>query len=65
MGEEWDGLRAPDAAQHAAFRGVVRCRSGAHTEPPEVPALRCTVEVTLHRVRDTHALTSSADTHYP
>src|SRR4051812_31734222 len=49
--------RSPDAAQ----REAVRCRAGAvtNTAPGTVPALRCTVGETLHRVRDTGMLAQS------
>jgi hypothetical protein len=47
--------RAPDAAQRAALRGVVRCRAGAVTNTAlgTVPVLRSSAEEALHRARDT------------
>ena len=56
------GARSPDAAQRP-----LRCAADPGSMPTKwVPALRCTVEVTLHRGRDTvAAITSSAGTRYP
>ena len=48
-------FRAPDAAQRAVLRGVVRCRAGAvpNTALGTVPVLRSSAEEALHRARDT------------
>src|SRR3954453_10000137 len=51
-------MGAPDAAERAGFGGVVRFRAVAVQSAVfgTVPALRCTAEEALHRVRDTRFL---------
>src|SRR5260370_3411940 len=48
-----DGLRSPDAAQRVALAAWCAADPGSMFSRGWVPALRRTVEVTLHRVRDT------------